>query len=597
MGGMKGGHTERQTEGGMIGRMNIDLGKYLSAPTLPSLRSVLDIDPPKIQIDPIVATPLKVLTAKLGKADGTGVDKPLDEFVEQVDAKGWTDHIARLTGTLNRESLDDASRLLLSTKTIYTRALLTATAAGIQPENTAGMRDRVRRFIQQQKEALLSDVTRAVLAARGISLGELLDKAVVARAVAADFPIAAGKVEPAVLKIYEMTIKGGTIPAYVNWYIEKEQIPEATFSASIRQGMADYLLGVGVPYKAENFAERFEKGHYDEFFALAYEHARKRSVGEDDPIDVIRSKGSVAAWDFTVDLFEDVEQQGVVKENILAAGALDYIYWFGDFLGIYKIVDAIVLRWASGLLDVANGPAAAKLYRYFKLRDERSSEEERAMLYRRVLNRGEAELLSKMVPNTSFPALWHKLMAEVAEFIRKSEETSGGPDQVSTAPIHQAVRDLQYNLTDHMTGLAHMQVREMYAHLQEAIDIIRDEEIVQQVGGGARRNMWTVIERIAREEFQTALNVSAIRTLAIEGNRIYRWIAEFDASGASRGTAFGLPGIEPALLEGLLRPAEAWILAQSDIEATLGTEEPEGEADDGAGVGNSGGDDFADWND
>ena len=40
--------------------------------------------------------------------------------------------------------------------------------------------------------------------------------------------------------------------------------------------------------------------------------------------------------------------------------------------------------------------------------------------------------------------------------------------------------------------------------------------------------MWKVIERVSQNEFDYIPNVSALRRAAIEGNKLLRWIAEFD---------------------------------------------------------------------
>ncbi|ABC30618.1 conserved hypothetical protein [Hahella chejuensis KCTC 2396] len=340
-----------------------------------------------------------------------------------------------------------------------------------------------------------------------------------------------GALEAAVLKLINSVNEQGQLPALLEIYIESNEIEKSRFTPEVKAAMIDYLLDRGVQI---DDIDKLKKGGYDEHFALAYDYALSTAGGEEDPLDAARRKGGgrgFGQWDFSVDHFEDVEEQGVVKENILAAGALDYIFEFGERLGVFRLVDALVLNWAAGSIDVVEGPAAARLYRYWKLREERASLDERGMVYRRVLSKGSTEVLSRMVVNEPFPLLWRNLMAEVAEYIDKTEKVDDGAGEfspVSRSRIYQATRELQYNLTEYCTGMAHVQAREFYAQLQECFEILKDDEIMSYFGGNRRKSLWTVIERLSKEEFGASPNIAAHRSLAVDGNRIFQWIANFN---------------------------------------------------------------------
>lgn len=340
-----------------------------------------------------------------------------------------------------------------------------------------------------------------------------------------------GALEAAVLKLINSVNEQGQLPALLEIYIEKAEIDATRFTPDVKAAMIDYLLDRGVQI---DDVEKLKAGDYDEHFALAYDYALNVASGQDDPLDAARRKGGgrgVGQWNFEVDDFSEVEEQGIIKENILAAGALDYIFEFGERLGVFKLVDALVLNWAAGSIDVVEGPAAARLYRYWKLREERASNEERGMVYRRVINKGNTDVLSRMVVNEPFPQLWHNLMAEVAEYIDKTERVDQGIGEtspVSRSRIYQATRELQYNLTEYCTGMAHVQAREFYAQLQECFDILKDDEILAYFGGNRRKSLWTVIERLSKEEFGASPNIAAHRSLAVDGNKIFVWIANFN---------------------------------------------------------------------
>lgn len=391
----------------------------------------------------------------------------------------------------------------------------------------------------------------------------------------------------------------GSLPYYIDRYIQRKHgnVDAQVFTPAVRQSMVDSLRNIGIQISSD---AEFEQGRYDEYFALAYHEALKLSTVKDDPIDQFRL-GKQPEWDFTVDSFDTTaDAQGVIPANIKAAGALDYVYTIGELMRVFDVANALVLRWASGALDVPAGETASFLYRFHKLRNERSTYEERAMLYKRVLNKGDGQLLSNMVPNSAFPRLWHKLMVEVTEYIRKSEGKEMGNAYVSRSQVYQAVKNLQYNLSEMMTGMAHIQVAEDYAHLQEAMKILRADEILNMFGG-RRKTLWSVIEQVAKEDLGMMVSTAPLRTLAVEGNKVFQWVADFNESFVQEGE-----------FRAFLSAAEAWIIAQASLEpgqpleaaADSGMDDPfemngsfesNGHADLNGGLDMEMEDEFADW--
>ena len=188
-------------------------------------------------------------------------------------------------------------------------------------------------------------------------------------------------------------------------------------------------------------------------------------------------------------------------------------------------------------------------------------------MYRRILMKGEGKLLSGMVENEGFPGLWGTLMEKTTDYIRRSEENASKDRTVSRQPIFQSTKQLQYNLTEHATGMAHMQITEMYHHLIEAKTVL--EHAINYFSTGSRKSLWTVIERASREWFDEAPNISAIRSAAIDGNRVFQWIAGFDQASVTDED-----------FQGFLDAAEAWIIAQAtDDSAPIAGEV--GEPDEG----------------
>jgi hypothetical protein len=518
-----------------------------------------------------------------------GNDK-VQQVISDLVSEGLVEAVAKATTRLNAGGIDRTHRLLLSIPSVYATIVeqgmqaidpptVSAAAFAAAPrrrvnfEDTAGLVDFVLRRVDAKggvREQYAERLVTEVVAARGLNLSPEVREAVVQELAAREIPVPSAKVEELVMSLIALGRSTLTLSAAVDQYARSGEVDLVRFTPAIRQRMIAYLKDLGVVFPAGGITPG-NRGQFDEYFALAYNHATRAGGGATtDPIDNIRQRGAINDWDFTVDTFDAVEEQGIVTQNILAAGALDYVYDLGERLGMFKLADALVLRWASGTFDAEPGKPSADLYRYWKLRSERISEEERAMTYRRVLAKGDGNLLSGMVENEAFPELWGSLMEKATDFLRRSEENASSDRLVSRQPIYQATKQLQYNLTEHATGMAHMQITEMYHHLLEAKLVL--EHAVNFFSTGSRKSLWTVIERASREWFNTAPKISAIRSSAVDGNRVFQWIANFDQSS-----------VTDEQFQGFIEAAEAWIIAQAtdDSAPTLGSElEDETEIDD-----------------
>lgn len=339
-------------------------------------------------------------------------------------------------------------------------------------------------------------------------------------------------------------------------YFARNELDGARVAPDERRAMAERLNAMPLLFDDAKIAT----GQYDEYFAIAYQDVHRGRAGKDDPIDAIRTRSS-ADWDFVVDTFDEPATQGIIVENIRAAGALDYIHALGEKAGMFLLTDALVHRWVTGQMDLEPGALQGQLYRYFKLRDERMSPEERGVVYRRVLAKGTAKLVRGMVLNDDFPRLWEQLLREFADYIGKVENTDD-QSMISPSGIYEATHLLQVNLTERMTGMALMQVREMHAQLQEAREILSAPEIANAVVGGRRRNMWAVLETLAREELQISLNTAALRTEAVDGNRLFSFVANFDRTTVTGGA-----------LRAAAESAKSYIYAQAALGKGMMDEE------------------------
>lgn len=353
----------------------------------------------------------------------------------------------------------------------------------------------------------------------------------------------------------------GPIPARVDDYLARRGDVDPSLATrdveGLKSRMTQYLRGRGA--RLDN-ARRFQLGGYDELLFTAYDRSLSAQQGGDDPIVSVQRGDEIGDWDFSVERFETTIDQGLDPNAIRAAGAIDYIYELGERMGVFRLAEALVLNWASGRIDVVDNRATTRLYAYWKQLDDRSDADERGMLYRRVLGKGQSQLLSRMVANDGFQPLWSNLMGEIATFIDKSERLETGlsdTSSVSTGPIYQTIREIQYNLTEYCTGMAFVQAHEIYKQLQSAFDVLRDPDIVANFGGPRRRNMWTVIAELSKEDFGRSAPIGPLLRVAVDGNRIYQIIADFD--GALSADAF----------RNLIEAGESYIINSSVIDGQM----------------------------
>lgn len=385
-------------------------------------------------------------------------------------------------------------------------------------------------------------------------------------------PIAAGRTATALHKALSTIRRGGEIRAFVERYSQRNtEIERSRFSDAIKTAMSNYLENLGLK-NLDN--ARFDAGDYDEYFAQAYDRALFGAGGRGG----IAGNGGIIVppldSDFQLDTFEQAEQQGVVKENLLAASALYYFHVLGDTLGVFPLVNALILRRARGRLDLPRTAAAQKLTEYKRfLRNSPVAPEDRLLLYKRVFNAGEGETLEGTLANEEFPELYHALMEKAVEYINKEEANSSDrDDKISRSPIEEAIRNLQYNLSYYANDIAEdtLVIKEQF---NMAKSIMTDDDVIAAVGVTRRGNMWSLIERLAAEEFEKSSKVSLLRTIGIEGYRILQHVANFDG------------GFSDDQFRQFLKSAESWIIAQAslgeDVTGARSQEEDEFDEEEG----------------
>jgi len=466
----------------------------------------------------------------------------VQDIKNHIATNGLTGVVTDVNNKIDSSSLNTLQRKILSDEYFYAACLDYAWfGENVNQQDVNGIYNAVMRHLETLVSEFYEELIHEVLDSRGISLdNHALKDEIMAQmldmVIAASVPITAGDAAQPILDIYDTVMSEGPIRHFVMLYLGKDhpEVDRDRVSDKMINSMIDYLKSINLTVpKPSDMEDAIDDQNYDEYFALALDYAIRVDQGGIDPIDLIRVKGSESSWDFSVDRFDQIGEQGVIPKNILGAGAVNYIYVLGEQLAIFDLAEKLILEWARGSVYISDSASQSKMYRYYKLLEERTSTEERGMLYKRVLNLGDAELLQGTVVNESFTRLWHALMEEVVSYITKTE-TSNNQDFVSRLPIIQLIREIQYNLTSFFTGMAHIQTTEMYNHLQDAMEILSMPDVVSQVAPGRTQNVWSVIDQIHQSKFGSSPNITAYKTAAVEGYNLFEFISKFNESTVSK---------------------------------------------------------------
>ncbi len=91
--------------------------------------------------------------------------------------------------------------------------------------------------------------------------------------------------------------------------------------------------------------------------------------------------------------------------------------------------------------------------------------------------------------------------------------------------------------------------------LEDAIHILRTPEILRHLPGARYKNFWSKMQILARTELHRNPDIFSYRALALDGRKIYRWIAAFDEQQ-----------IDPLHFITFVLAAESYILHYPQVE-------------------------------
>jgi hypothetical protein len=200
--------------------------------------------------------------------------------------------------------------------------------------------------------------------------------------------------------------------------------------------------------------------------------------------------------------------------------------------------------------------------------------QERLMFERQVFAQGSAQVADGVIVNTEFPRLWRLLMLESANYLERARESYDPDAYVSRENVVQAVEDLQYNLSQHTTGLVQVVtplIRAELIFLKQRI--FEHPEVIAQVlpsGGG-----WLqVIEAMTADGKRVHPRATALAKKARYGSAILRAIARYVPGAFENSKRFGQ----------FIGTVNAFITAQSILQQAAAEEGGDGTTGASAGA-------------
>lgn len=203
----------------------------------------------------------------------------------------------------------------------------------------------------------------------------------------------------------------------------------------------------------------------------------------------------------------DLEDGAILPDNIRPVAAL-YFAAMLEEMQFFQVADKVVEQFNAGMLPLSHGPAAERLYHWFRDVHRRLGESERRALYRRVLGLGAPG--GGPDTNSRFPELWRSFLAAT---------TQAGGD---LRPATLAARALAINLTAHGHGLAAV-ATELTRTVQELLGIFGEPDVLAAY---AVHDPWQLVERVRTVHLGASGGIVRLRVMARTGSTILGWLAD-----------------------------------------------------------------------
>lgn len=193
--------------------------------------------------------------------------------------------------------------------------------------------------------------------------------------------------------------------------------------------------------------------------------------------------------------------------------------------GLPGFVEALAGGLVKGTLILSLTSGADRIMRYYRDREHRFGREERQAIYARVFG----DPVDSLHP---FSPLFEQMVQNLAEIGAAATTTSLAPFE---ARLRFAGRQLA-ELLSSSAGIAAFAARDIAANIREAVEILRDHDVAQALGGGG---LWALIRvnapTVAGRNFDSTLHLTRARA----GQQILAWLADSAALFESSGNLVG----------------------------------------------------------
>lgn len=190
------------------------------------------------------------------------------------------------------------------------------------------------------------------------------------------------------------------------------------------------------------------------------------------------------------------------------------VYWCREVeqAGVLPFCEALAEAVVDGSFVLAAGRSVQRLYQFWREREHSFTAPERAALYERVLGPVDG--------HEGFDVWFALLVDTLVDIGRMPRDRNPSAERARLARLAIDVGRL---LSDRSVGITAFASRDIVARMEQALDLLRDEELARSLGGGAP---WAIIERHAPVLLRRRPAISAATTRAANGMVILRWIAD-----------------------------------------------------------------------
>ncbi|HET7503910.1 MAG TPA: hypothetical protein VFK02_22970 [Kofleriaceae bacterium] len=211
--------------------------------------------------------------------------------------------------------------------------------------------------------------------------------------------------------------------------------------------------------------------------------------------------------------------------------------------GLPALVDALVDALWNGRIQLPIGAAGARAMEYRRDRDHhRFTADERRAIYDRLFG-----------APTGFADHWSALVDGLSALGRAPADVGTGG---LVARISVTALELAQGLSDRSVGIVGFAGREIVAHVQAALDLLRDPELARTLGG----SVWQIVRQHAPALLGHAIDPTPHLDRARAGLAILEWLAAHAPALEAGSLAIGRA-------DPVVRAAETWRAALPEAVA------------------------------